>query len=199
MLFFVGPSPKKCSENSLPRDEINSVKKWDKFSLFQFSRSGPHFSPRTTWPETNDNGEILRQRNKANFYPSFTKRSTKKYQFITAVEYLRCDIVIDLCEVRFKRRILHALNILQIFTFPIKYKFNFIDFALHFVLRKEKRFRTRFISSCLQSRGLLVFSKLSRASRHVKQISLVRCWREKGTTLYTIILNSRYTPFVLCS
>ena len=95
--FFLAVPLLEMHENSLPRDEINSVKKWDKFSLFQFSRSGPHFSPRTTWPETNDNGEILRHRNKANFYPSFTKRSTKKYLFITAVEYLRCDIFIDLC------------------------------------------------------------------------------------------------------
>ena len=34
-----------------------------------------------------------------------------------------------------------------------------------------------------------MFSKLGRALRHVKQVRLVRCWREKGTTLYTIIIH----------
>ena len=33
---------------------------------------------------------------------------------LTAVEYLRYDIVIDLCRAQFKRRILHAPNLIPI-------------------------------------------------------------------------------------
>ena len=114
LLFFSGPSPWNAQKIPFRETKSTRWKKWDKFSLFQFL-SWPQFSPRTTWPDTNDSGEILRHRNKANFYPWSTKRSTKILIF-TAVEYLRCDIVIDLCRARFKRRTLHAPNILHIWV-----------------------------------------------------------------------------------
>ena len=84
------------------------------------------------------------------------------------------------------------------FTFPIKCKFKFMDLALYPLLKKENCFQTRYVSSCLPIRGLLMFSKLSRASQNVTQVSLVLYWSEVRTTLYTIILNSRYVPLVPC-
>ena len=44
-----------------------------------FHGLGHTFRPGPRDPKRNDNGEILRPSNKANFYPSFTKSSTKKY------------------------------------------------------------------------------------------------------------------------
>ena len=80
------------------------------------SLSGPHFSPRTTWPETNGSGEILKHRNEANIYPRFTKRSTKSnvnFHCSRIFKLWHYCIIIDLCRARFKRRILHAPNIIK--------------------------------------------------------------------------------------
>ena len=56
-------------------------------------------------------------------------------------------------------------------------------------------------TSCLPTRGLLVFFNLSRASHTKKQCGmlnnqcLVRCWKEVRTAAYTFILNSRHIAF----
>ena len=91
------------------------------------------------------------------------------------------------------------------FTFPIKFKFNFIDFALrplHLLLKKETSFPTSYILSCLPTRGLLVFFKLSRASHtkkavpHVNSVSLTDTMLKRSMN-HRIILNSRHIAFVL--
>ena len=55
--FSRRPLSQKCTENSLPRNRLGEQVR-QIVSLFGFL-SRPHFSPRITWPETNDRGEIL--------------------------------------------------------------------------------------------------------------------------------------------
>jgi len=76
------------------------------------------------------------------------------------------------------------------FTFPLKFKF--IDFALHLLLKKEKKTSSH-ATFCLALSLLQIKWSISykKASRHVKPVSLVLCWREVRNTAYTILSFSQ--------
>ena len=114
LLFFSGPSPWNAPKipfretKSTPwKSETNSP--YSSFCLGHSFRPGPRDPKRMTaakyW------GIGTRQ-----IFIHDLLKDRQKILIFTAVEYLRCDIVIDLCRARFKRRILHAPNILHIWV-----------------------------------------------------------------------------------
>ena len=80
------------------------------------------------------------------------------------------------------------------FTFPIKFKFNFIDFAFHLLLKKEKSIVTRYISSVPSNPGFTRLLQIKQSiSYKKKQCGLsnqqaILCF-EVRTNAYTINLN----------
>ena len=80
------------------------------------------------------------------------------------------------------------------FTFSFKFKFNFINFALQLLLKKEKGFPTRYISSRLPTK-----KQYGMSTQYVLHVP-----EEKYELPHSgiIILNSRHVAFVphrLCS
>ena len=59
-------------------------------------------------------------------------KDRQKILIFTAVEFLRCDIIIDLCKARFKRRMLHAPNIIKKIESTHINKFGWFDLNVAF-------------------------------------------------------------------